>query len=321
MELRNSTVLVTGGAGFIGSHLCRALVEADADVVVVDDLSTGRAPLVSSEGPVEPIDVRSDTLSSTIIDVSPDAIVHLAAIHYVPYCDEHPRETFEVNVLGTRQLLEAARRVPDLQKFVFASSAAVYPPRAEANEESARLDPVDVYGETKLVGEDLVRLFAADTDVPTALARLFNVYGPNETNSHLIPAILMQIRDGRREVELGNLTPRRDFVYVDDVVRAIIAMLTDFDGDCRPFNVGTGTTHSVREVVEVTSRALDDDIAITQDEGRTRESDRPHLEADVSRIRDELGWTPDVTFQEGIRRILSSGRITAGEELSPGADD
>ena len=309
MELEERTILVTGGAGFIGSHLCQLLLEEDAHVVVVDNLSSGRERLIPSEATLKSLDVRSTSITKTVSDVSPDAIVHLAAIHYIPYCNEHPGEAVDVNVVGTRRLLEAARNVSDLEALVFASSAAVYPTRKGANVESSRLDPIGIYGETKLLGEYLARLFAIDSGVPTAAARLFNVYGPNETNPHLIPAILEQVVNGRRSIELGNLTPRRDFVYVRDVARAIIAMLTEFDGDFRPFNVGTGTTHSVQEVVEETGRAIDDEISITQDDSRMRENERPHLEADVSRIRSEIGWSPDISLSEGLRKIVSSDRI------------
>jgi UDP-glucose 4-epimerase len=206
--------------------------------------------------------------------------------------------------MGTRNLLEAARQLSGLETVVFGSSAAVYPPREEANGEASEPGPMDIYGETKLIGEDLMRLFHRETGVPTTSARLFNVYGPDETNEHLIPAVLTQVRAGDRTIELGNLTPKRDFVHVTDVARALGTLLTGSESGYATYNVGTGSPHSVREVVERTAEALGEEIEIVQDDDRVRESDRPHLEADVSAIRADHGWTPEVAFVDGLRDLL-----------------
>ena len=311
MHPTGSTVLVTGGAGFVGSHLVTALVDRKASVVVVDDLFAGRREHVPDGVAFYDRDVRSDAFADTVREVAPDAIVHLAAIHHVPYCNANPEEAFEVNTMGTRTLLEAARDLEGLQQLVFASTAAVYEPGEGPHEETDPPGPIDIYGRTKLVAEDLVEKFCAETGVPATSARLFNVYGTNETNEHLIPAILDQLRDGAREIELGNLTPARDFVHVTDVASALVALLAEFDGDYRAYNVGTGTEHTVREVVEHTSAALGEPIEITQDRARVRESDRPHLRPSVERIEREIGWRADVAFTEGLRELLAAEAIGA----------
>jgi UDP-glucose 4-epimerase len=302
--MHDKGILVTGGAGFIGSHLVRRLSEADADVLAVDNCFAGTESLVPESVQFERVDIRADRFRDVTRDFDPDAIVHLAALHYIPYCNENPEEAFGVNVMGTRNLLAAARELSGLDTMVFASSAAVYPPREEANSEASETGPMDIYGETKLVGEDLMRLFQGDTGTATAAARLFNVYGPNETNEHLIPAILKQVRRGNRRIELGNLTPKRDFIHVSDVVSALMRLLSEFDGGYSTYNVGTGIEHSVREVVEKTSEALNEDIEIIQDEERTRESDRPHLKADISRMQADYDWTPETDFVSGLRELL-----------------
>jgi Nucleoside-diphosphate-sugar epimerases len=172
---------------------------------------------------------------------------------------------------------------------------------------------MDIYGRTKLVGEDLVELFHEETGVEAVSARLFNAYGPNETNDHLIPAILEQIDDGSREIDLGNLTPKRDFVYVGDVARALQTLATAeaFDAGYRAYNIGTGEAYSVREVVAHVSEALGEEITIAQDDDRVRESDRPHLEADIGRIESELGWSPEHPLTEGLEHLLEAEGITA----------
>lgn len=309
MNLDGSTVLVTGGAGFIGSHVLDALDERGATPVVVDDLFAGRREHVPEEIRFYDRDVRSDAFADTVREVAPDTIVHLAAIHHIPYCNDNPEEAFEVNTMGTRTLLEAARDVENLQQVVFASTAAVYAPDDEPHEETDRPGPIDIYGRTKLVGEDLAELFHRQTGVPATSARLFNVYGTRETNEHLIPAILDQLRDGARAIELGNLAPARDFVHVTDVAEALVALLTEFDEGYRAYNVGTGTEHTVREVVEHTAEALGEPIDVTQAAERVRESDRPHLRPSTERIEDEVGWTAEVEFTEGLRALLEAEGI------------
>jgi UDP-glucose 4-epimerase len=308
--LDGSDVLVTGGAGFIGSATVRTLLDEGARVKVVDNCFAGESSLVPEGASFERIDIRSDEMKRVVTEFDPDSIVHLAAVHYIPYCNQHPEETFEVNVMGTRALLEAARELETLDTVVFASSGAVYPPEDGPLDEESRVGPMDIYGRTKLVGEDLAALFGTESGVSTAAVRLFNVYGPNETNEHLIPAIFDQLRTGARTIELGNLSPKRDFVHVSDVARALTTLLTDFDRDFRTYNVGSGTARSVREVVECTSDALGEDIEIEQDDERVRESDRPHLQADIGRINGELGWEPRVEFVEGLRRLWSREHAT-----------
>lgn len=307
MRLEGARVLLTGGAGFIGSHVARRLLSQRAEVHVVDNLFTGNSDFVPEAATLHEVDVRDrDSLTSVVIANAPDAIIHLAAIHYLPYCNSHPETTFNVNTRGTRHLLSAARELDDLRRVIFGSSAAVYPPRDDSHAETDMTTATDLYSHTKLVGETFAERFSQETAVPTASARLFNVYGPNETNPHLIPTILNQLQNGREEVKLGNLKPKRDFIYVADVADALVTLLTDFEDGYRTFNVGTGIEWSIREVVEQITRHLDNSISIKQDEERIRESDRLHLCADPSRIERELGWSAETQFSDGLRMHLES---------------
>jgi|APHM01.1.fsa_nt_gi Nucleoside-diphosphate-sugar epimerases len=301
-------IVVTGGAGFIGSHLVERLASDTTEILVLDTEANGDRSLLDIDPQFESVDIRDQALESILTEFDPDTIYHLAALHYIPYCNANPEEAFEVNVMGTRNILNVARQLDSLSNIVFASTAAVYPPRDEANHESTTTGPMDIYGRTKLIGEDLCRLFAQETNVSITAARLFNVYGPNETNEHLIPAILQQVRAGRRDIELGNLSPKRDFIHVDDAARALECLGTQFKGTFEPYNIGTGDPYSVREVVEETSAALDESITITQDDDRTRESDRPHLEADISKLTTDFAWEPQVNFREGLRELLTQNR-------------
>ncbi|WP_136601154.1 NAD-dependent epimerase/dehydratase family protein [Salinigranum halophilum] len=307
MTIRGEHVLVTGGAGFVGSHVTSTLQERGAEVTVLDNTFAGERQNVPEGVEFHEVDIRDkDTVLDVVEETDPSIIIHLAAIHYIPYCNENPEEAFDVNVVGTRNILEAARELSTLERIVYASTAAVYPPRSEPHAEMDETNPMDIYGRTKLVGEDLVELFATETGVPCVATRLFNVYGPTETNPHLIPAIVEQLDedDDTHTVELGNLTPKRDFVYAGDVAEAIVTVAAEFEGEYRAYNVGTGDAYSVRGVVEEVSDALGEDIEITQDEERVRESDRPFLCADTKRIEQETSWKSETAFVDGLRELL-----------------
>lgn len=304
MDSSFDRVLITGGEGFIGHHLTAALADQGLEIHSLGNLFAGSKDLLSRSVTFHEQDIRDADLTQTISDINPDAVIHLAAVHYVPFCRENPGVAWDTNVMGTRNLLESLSQT-DVQRFMFASSGAVYTPDETPHHEKASTRPTDAYGKSKLIGEDLVNLHAGQTFSTGICARLFNVYGPGETNPHLIPEILDQLREGG-VVELGNLSPERDFIYMDDVVRAFIRLLEAPVDGFRTYNVGTGESHSVRTVAETLLQLTNVDGEIKQEEGRVRESDRPRLCADIGRIREEVGWTPRYSLEEGLERLVDA---------------
>ncbi|MCS7231878.1 MAG: NAD(P)-dependent oxidoreductase [Elusimicrobiota bacterium] len=302
MSLSFEKAIVIGGAGFIGSNLVKRLLEEEVEVLVIDNLFTGRKEFLDSRADFVKIDIRSEKLKDKISKFMPDLVVHMAAIHYIPYCNSHPEETFDVNVMGTRNILEICSMLPRKPKFLFASSAAVYPPlKIPLSEDLA--GPIDIYGKTKLIGEDLTKIFFKDA----LIVRLFNVYGPNDPVPHLIPEILKQIKKGRRELKLGNLTPRRDYIHVDDVCDAIVSLLSNMKSGT--FNIGTGCSYSVKEVVDVVSEILNENIKIVQDKKKVRKVEREDLVADISKIQNEIAWRPKISFKTGIKNLLETNLV------------
>lgn len=300
-----TTVFMTGGAGFIGPHVLERLLQAGRRVVTFDNYATGSARTLPERDGLQQVegDVRDrESLAAALRMADPDAIVHLAAIHYIPYCNAHPDEALDVNVRGTFNLLEAAKDV-GVKRVVMASSAAVYPIQDGPCSEDGLVGPTDIYGATKVALEALGQSFAAETGVPVTSARFFNVYGPGETNPHVIPDILAQL-GGDEPVRLGNMTPKRDYVHVSDVADAVVALLGADHAEHRSYNVGTGSEHSVADLIDVLSDVIGRRIEVVSEAGRRRRLDRQHLLSDIGRIRAEVGWEPRVSLAEGLGELL-----------------
>lgn len=298
-------ILVTGGAGFIGSALVELLQAHFYEVFVLDNLSFGRRQFVSvPDDHFFEIDILdAAALSALIKRINPDWVFHLAAIHFIPYCNAHPFEASRINIQGTLNVLEALKQT-NVQKVLFASSASVYPLSDEPLREDGLPAPIDIYGLSKLAGEQLLHRFHLETSVATVACRFFNAIGPNETNPHLFPAILAQIKAGQRTIRLGNLTPKRDYVHVRDIATAVhLLMLSEATGH-NIFNVGSGQEYTVVEIVAAFEQALGEKITIEIDETKVRKVERMHLVADIKKIQSFIDWTPQFSIQEAIKDLL-----------------
>jgi UDP-glucose 4-epimerase len=238
--------------------------------------------------------------------VLPDMVIHLAAIHFIPYCNQNPLESSDINIRGTMNILAASKKVPNLKKVLFASTAAVYPISDFAVEETDTLNPMDIYGLSKLTGEQLCEKFYLETKIDTIVCRFFNAFGPNETNPHLIPEIERQIKGGLRKIELGNLTPKRDFIHTYDMAEAVqkLIELEESGYDC--FNLGRGIEYSVTDIVEAFERICGEKIDIEVAESRVRKVERMHLLANVSKLKNKTGWQPKWSIDQGIANLMEN---------------
>lgn len=298
-------VFVTGGAGFIGSHLVEWLVRAGEQVAVVDDLSRGRREWLHADAELYEADVRDgDSLARAIAQSAPEVVVHLAAMHFIPAVDGAPDQAWDVNVNATCTLLDAlAQRPPEL--LLFASTAAVYPDRRGPIAETCPPEPFDLYGKTKLEGERLVREFESRAGARCVVARIFNVIGKRETNPHVVPDLVGQLRDGSLPVRLGNLEPRRDYTDVADVAAALELLLSLSDDVARTFNLGSGRSVSVADLVRVCEQILGHHVDIEVESQRRRSQDRSELVADPSLLQDATGWKPERSLQETLTELLT----------------
>jgi UDP-glucose 4-epimerase len=309
---QDNRILVTGGGGFIGIPTVRKLLGRGADVVVLDNFAVGsrdRLEELSEMGhlTILPVDLRdADAVRSAIRESDVSAVIHLAAIHFIPYCVSHPSETLAVNVLGTQHLLEALADSP-VSRLVFASTGDVYVPATTAHREHDALGAGNVYGASKLMGEQLLALHSHDRpSLEIVVARLFNTYGDGETNPHVLPDILAYMRAGD-ELPLGNTENRRDYVYVEDVAAALCELVAaDLSERLTTVNVGTGRSLSVDDLVERLRELTQRPLRIQTDPAKLRKSDRPTLQADTAKRQQLL---PDLCFRdvpEGLRLTLEA---------------
>ncbi len=296
-------VLITGGAGFIGSALGVHLKALGHEVFVLDDLSFGKRHLAAvDDAHFFPVDIRDRAATQQVFHtVKPDWVLHLAAIHFIPYCNQHPVEAADINIRGTINVLDAATGV---EQVFLASTAAVYPIADGAMDEEHATGPMDIYGITKLATERMAGEFHYRTGVPTIIGRFFNAFGPNETNPHLIPEIQRQVLSGARTLHLGNLDPKRDFIHTVDMSRAMALLLGKGLAGVEVFNIGRGIEYSVREIVEAFERQLGEPLTIQVDPARVRKVERMHLLADVSKLKRVTGWEPEWGIDEGIATLL-----------------
>ncbi len=309
----NKRILVTGGAGFIGSALIKELQKYQYEIFVFDNLSFGNRDFINiDDDHFFKEDIRDlASVQSVFKQVQPDWLIHLAAIHFIPYCNAHPYESADINIRGTMNILNTAFKTDSIQKAFFASTAAVYPIYDEAIKEDDPVEPLDIYGLTKLTGEHLCREFHLKSGIPTVICRLFNAFGPNETNPHLIPEIQTQINEGKRAINLGNLTPKRDFIHTYDMARAIRMLMEKEDITFDIFNLGRGIEYSVTEIVEAFEQQLNENIQIEVELARVRKTERLHLLADISKLKKATGWTPEWSINEGIKTLIESDRWVA----------
>ena len=301
-----NSVLVTGGAGFIGSSLVRKLLQNDYCVIVLDNFVNGdnanlpdHQNLTIVEG-----DITSQEDIKKSLSTNPEYVVHLAAYHFIPFCDANPSETIRVNTYGTQNLLEViSKKHNTVKKIICASTAAVYAPMEIKSCESDNTGPIDIYGISKKSGEDIVNLFNKRTKIPSINARIFNAIGPRETNPHLLPDIIEQLQKEKLEIHLGNLIPKRDYIYVDDISDGIIVLM-ESKVDNGNFNIGGCNAYSPKEVIEIISKITNKEYNIRSVPERQRSGDRPFLMADNTKLL-ELGWECKHNINKAIEKTLS----------------
>jgi UDP-glucose 4-epimerase len=305
-------VLVTGGAGFIGSHVVDRLVRDGCRVRVLDDFSTGH--LENLEGQRGRIEIQDGSITS-VPDLARalngiEAIVHLAALPSVQRSVEEPLASHEVCATGTLNVLDAARRA-GVRRVVYAASSSAYGDIAgTVRSESEPVSPLSPYAAAKLSGEHYCRCFSVVYGLETVRLRFFNIFGPRQDAkspySGVIALFIAAMLAGRAPRIDGDGRQSRDFTYIDNAVDAVVKALDAGPANGNVYNIGIGQSSSVLDLVRELNKILGKSIEPTF--GPARPGDVRHSEADITLARRDLGYEPTVSFALGLERTLAFQR-------------
>jgi len=305
-------VLVTGAGGFVGSHLLE-LLENEPDGSYTEKvawLRPGTQPLVRGTR-VHWIDVEMhdrDAVVAALEQSPPSAVYHLAGVPHVGDSWAHTRETFAGNVLASHYLFDALRRLKLAPRVLVTSSATVYTPMPRAIRETDPVNPNSPYGTSKLAQEMVAERSWEDDGIPALIARAFNHVGPRQSPSFVAPSIAKQIAEiesGAKPplMAMGNLDPQRDLMDVRDTVRAYRAMMQSARPGT-PYNVCTGTPVAIRTLVDAFLAKARVPIEIVQDSARLRPNDTPLILGDLSKLKADTGWSPQIPLEQTVEDLL-----------------
>ena len=276
-------IVVTGSRGFIGKQLCKTLRILGHQIIELD-LSLGHN--------VEEWDSFKDLPKF-------DYMVHLAARIFVPESFDKPRSFYQTNILGTLNAIEACR-VNDA-KFVFFSSYAYGAPDYLPIDEQHPVKSFNPYSRSKIMGEDICKSYFADFGVKSIIFRPFNIYGPNQDSRFLIPSIIEQAKQG--SITLKDNRPKRDYIFIDDIINAVVKAL-DYEPESSDiFNLASGVSHSVEDIVDFTMELFDNKINVNY-LNEHRPNEVLDTVATISKAKDLLNWEPKVSIKDGLKKCF-----------------
>lgn len=305
-----ATALVTGGAGFIGSHLVAALVAQGHEVRILDDLSSGRRDNLAAIRASVPL-IQGSIVDPAAVQAAvagAEWVFHLAAVPSVQRSIEDPLGSHAACATGTLQVLNAARQA-DVRRVIYAASSSAYGGLEEgARTEDDPVTPLSPYAAAKLAGEHYCRCFTASYGLETVRLRFFNIFGPRQDPSSpysgVIALFIAALAAGRPPTIHGDGRQTRDFTYVENAVQALVKAAEAPAAVGQVYNIGTGERVSLLDLVEQLQRLLKSSVA--PQFGPARVGDVRHSLADITRARRDLDYEPRIDFAEGLRRTLNA---------------
>jgi UDP-glucose 4-epimerase len=314
-ELKGKQILVTGGAGFIGFHLCRKLTDIGSNVTIYDNLSSGKLQNVKDVPKAKFTKADILNLKQLCNTEKHDIIYHLAAQVVVPYSMENPTEDFETNARGTLNVLEKARK--DDSRLIFASSAAIYGnPTTMPTPETYGFHPFSCYGLSKVVGEEYCQMYANQYGLDITIFRFANVYG---SRCHgVINDFLDKLTKNPNKLEIiGTGQQSRDFVHVSDVVEALQSAALNERTFGQTYNLGFGKTTKIIDLAKMILKILNltDKTEITTTNVSWK-GDIDNIWFDITKAKTELGWTPKMTLEEHLEKLIEERKMTHAHNAS-----
>jgi len=298
------TVLVTGGAGFIGSNVADKLVNRDHEVVIIDDLSTGRLENLNERARFYKVDICSPELEGIFREEMPEIVYHHAAQIDVRRSLDNPILDAQINIMGSLNLLGCCQRY-GAKKVIYASTGgAIYgEPESLPASEDYSVKPLTPYGVNKYIVEKYLALYRQNYNLDYTILRYGNVYGPRQDprgEAGVVAIFIEGMLRGKRPIVFGDGEQTRDFVYVDDVVNANLLAMNDGNGGI--FNIGTGQPTSVNELFKLLKEILKYNNQPLY--GNERPGEIKNIYLDITRAQRNIGWRPEVGLEEGLVRTI-----------------
>jgi len=307
MNLQNKVVLVTGGAGFIGSTLVRELIKENAKVIVYDNM------LIGSERYLDEVkddiklikkDIRDNDFDQVLIKNDVECVFNLAAEPYIPKCYEDPRQFFDINANGALNVMLACKDTGIKRVLQYSTSEVYGTAKYVPMDENHPTIPLSTYAVSKLAADRLCFTLYHEQKIPVIILRQFNSYGPREAQPYIIPEIITQLSKSNKLI-LGNIKARRDFTYVMDAVKAAILLIKHKKAEGEVFNCGYGEDYSIEEVARIIGEVMGhDSINIIVEKKRFRPVDVQRLQCNFFKLHKLTGWVPKIDLKEGLRKTI-----------------
>ena len=299
-------VLVTGGAGFLGSEVVTQLSELGARVTVLDNLSSGKTDYV--EGLKNVILIVGDVCDQRSVEKvmdKKDFIVHMSALPFIPDSYYHPEEFFKTNVMGTINIVRHSMATGKIKNFVHVSSSEVYgTAKYTPMDEKHPTLPHSTYAVSKLSADRAVYTMHKEHGFPAVIIRPFNCYGPHVTQPYIVPEVAIQLVNGKDAIMLGNTETERDLCFVTDTARGIVAALISDNAAGETINLGSGTSIRIKDLLDQMARILGKSVEVKTDPSRFRPYDVQTLICDNRRALTLLDWQPQVSLHDGLKLTI-----------------
>jgi nucleoside-diphosphate-sugar epimerase len=288
-------ILITGSSGFLGKHLINSM--QNSQKIIGWSNNNQQTKLKNFEH--TKIDLTSKNIS---IKSKISSIIHLAAISDVKYCNSNPSLCSDINILGTKKMLEICRKKD--ANFIFASTSHVYgQPKKNPICEKEDIKPNSIYAATKIIGENMCESYAKTYGLDISVLRFFSLYGPNSPKHNVIYNIINQYKSNSK-IKIGNLKPKRDFLYVDDAINAIKIINKNQKG-FQILNVGSGKSFSIEKICEKIEKIMKRKMKIEIDQNKIRKNDILEIRCDNKKIKKMFGWKPQIPLEKGLEKTCN----------------